>query len=208
VTVLLQSGIGFAKTRRIRPSPLCWCRTIDGMSHSPANGPSDRSEPLNRVRRRWWTGNDNGEPVVGWEPDTNGEWSEDWPSCPDGKPQRLCHALGFWERNVRELELRVLLGGDDGGVCQIIVDERDDEVYVRVLVCRCDEDDESPTAFREYHDWPARVWLERPLGDRAVIDVDTDEELQIFTPLYLDNVVQPDHGYRAANRRHRAPERP
>lgn len=181
---------------------------MDGMSRSPASGPSDRFEPLNRVRRRWWTGNDNGEPVVGWEPDTNGEWSEDWPACPDGKLQRLCHALGFWERNVRELELRVLLGGDDGGVCQIIVDERDDEVYVRVLVCLGDKDDESPTASREYHDWPARVWLERPLGDRAVIDVDTDEELPLYTPLHLDNVVQPDHGYRPANRRRRAPERP
>ncbi len=31
-------------------------------------------------------------------------------NCPDGHRQRLCHPLGFRERNECELELRVLLG--------------------------------------------------------------------------------------------------
>ncbi len=52
-----------------------------------------------------------------------------------------------------------------------------------------------------YMDCPIRVWLESPLGDRAVIDLDTDEELPLFVPEYLNNVVQPDHGYHPAQRR-------
>ena len=48
------------------------------------------------------------------------------------------------------------------------------------------------------------MWLDRPLGDRAVIDVDSDEELPLYTPRYLDGVAQRDYGYRPANRRGRA----
>ena len=70
------------------------------------------------------------------------------------------------------------------------MDERDDEVYVRVLVCCCDddEDDEGNWRDREYTDCPVRVWLKQPLGERAVIDVDGDEELPLYIPNYLDNV--------------------
>lgn len=50
-------------------------------------------------------------------------------------------------------------------------------------------------------DCPVRVWLERPLGKRAVIDVDSDGELPLYTPAYLNNVPQADHGYRPVNRR-------
>jgi hypothetical protein len=58
------------------------------------------------------------------------------------------------ERNIGELELRVALGGDDCGVCRVILDERDDEIHVRVLVCCCDDDDDEPRRDREYMDWP------------------------------------------------------
>ena len=91
-----------------------------------------------------------------------------------------------------ELELRVALAGDDHGVCRVILDERDDEVYVRILVCCCDEDDDDDAPRnREYTDCPVRVWLKRPLGDRAVIDVDSDDELPLYTPPYLNSVIQP-----------------
>jgi hypothetical protein len=193
---MLQSSIGRATTRYHRLNSRCRSRTIDGMSDLPTSGPSDRSELATGIRRRWWTGSDNGDQVLGWEPDVGGDWRDQWPPCPDGKPLRLRHPLGFRERNVRELELRVLLGGDDGGVCQVIVDEHEHEVHVRVLVHRHDEHEESPSVWHDYCDWPVRVWLERPLGERAVIDADMDEELLLYTPLYLDNVVQPDHGYR------------
>jgi hypothetical protein len=39
-----------------------------------------------------------------------------------------------------------------------------------------------------------------------VIDVDDDVELPLYVPEYLNNVVQPDHGYHPANRRPRRPE--
>jgi hypothetical protein len=124
-------------------------------------------------------------------------------SLPGREPAGVRNALGFWERNACELELRVPLGGDDGRVCDVVVDELEDEVHVRVIVCYDPEHDEAPARSRKYVDWPVRVWLERPLGDRAVIDVDRDEELPLYTPAYLDNVPQSDHGYRPAGRRQR-----
>jgi len=103
-------------------------------------------------------------------------------TCPDGQQQRLCHPLGFRERNVGELELRVLLGPDEDGVCQVIVEERGDEVYVRVLVHCRDEDDVPTHRSRDYLDCPVRVELDEPLGGRAVIDFDREEELPLYTP--------------------------
>lgn len=171
------------------------------MSRSRSPAPSGDPEPPKRPRRRWFGATDeNGEPAFGSQVDVNDEWSETWPPCPDGDRLRLCHPLGFRERSPRELELRVLLGDDDCGVCQIIVDEGDAEVRVRVLVCR--EEPHRPRArTRHETDCPVRVELEDPLGGRAVIDMDTDRELLFYTPLYLNNVVQPDHGYRPVNRR-------
>ncbi len=124
------------------------------------------------------------------------------PPCPDGNPQRLCHPLGFRERNIGELELRVALGED--GVCQVIVDERGDEVYVRVVTCCRNEAPSVVAAPSEYVDAPVRLWLGQPLGDRAVIDLDLDKELPLYTPRYLNSIPQPDHGYRPANRRRRS----
>jgi len=124
--------------------------------------------------------------------------------CPDGHRQRLCHPLGFRERNVGELELRVLLGPGEDGVCQVIVEERDDEVYVRVLVHCRDEDGAPPCRKRAYTDWPVRVWLDEPLGERAVIDFDRDEELALYKPPYENNVRQRDHGYHDVGRRRHA----
>jgi hypothetical protein len=149
----------------------------------------------------------NGWPISEPADEADGGWWDPWPVCPDGNPQELRHALGFRERNIGELELRVELGGHDRGVCQLIVDERDDEVFVRVVVCCYDEDDESALADREYLDWPVRVWLERPLGQRAVIDTDTDEKLPLFIPPdYLNDAPQPGTGYRPANPRRRGSE--
>ncbi len=50
-------------------------------------------------------------------------------------------------------------------------------------------------------DCPVRVWLDEPLGERAVIDFDRDEELEFCVPPYLDNVPQDDHGYHCVGRR-------
>lgn len=181
---------------------------MDRMSEAPEARPSNGSEPAESLPRRWVGFEEDGKNVVVRDAEANIEWRESWPSCPDGQLQRVRHALGFRERNVGELELRVLLGGDDDGVCQTIVEERGEEVYVRVLVHRQDEADASRRRDREYIDCPVRMWLDRPLGERAVIDLDTDEELPLYTPLYLNNVPQHDHGYRPANRRRRDAEGP
>ena len=109
------------------------------------------------------------------------------PKCPDGNPQRLRHPVAYRERNPCELELRVPLSPDEGGVCQLVVDEREDEIYVRVLVCVIRESD-SVIDPRDYVDCPVRVWLERPLGERVVIDVDTEQELPLRIPPYIRTI--------------------
>jgi hypothetical protein len=181
---------------------------MDRVTRTHNHQPSDGAErPLSRWER--WSIGWDGEPIIESDAEAHARWCEQWaPECPDGKAQRLRRALGFRERNVAELELRVALGGDDDGVCQVVVDERDEEVCVRVLVCYVDRDqgddhDEAPTRLRDYVDCPVRVWLERPLGERAVIDVDSDVELPLYTPKYLNDVPQPDHGYKPAHRRGR-----
>jgi hypothetical protein len=143
------------------------------------------------------------ERIVEWDEEAHAEWVEKWaPRCPEGYPQRLREAVGFRERSICELELRVPLTNHEHGACQVVVDEQEDEVHVRVLVCYDDgREDDKPLGSREFVVCPVRVWLEQPLGDRAVIDVDSDEELDLYTPAYLDNVAQPDAGYRPANRR-------
>jgi hypothetical protein len=63
----------------------------------------------------------------------------------------------------------------------VIVEERD-EVYVRVLAHCRDEDVAAAGRRRDCSDWPVRVWLDGPLGERAVIDFDRDEELRLYKP--------------------------
>src|SRR5580704_15396965 len=176
---------------------------VSGISDDQTGVPSTERK-LGRWER--WTIDWDGQPIVEFDSEAHEKWLEKWaPEC----RRRVRRALGFRERNIGELELRVPLGGDDQGVCRVILDERDDEIYVRVLVCWCDDDDDDgPWRDREYTDCPVRVWLKRPLGERAVIDVDSDDELPLYIPQYLDNVRQPDHGYHPANRRRRSTAMP
>ena len=110
-------------------------------------------------------------------------------------------ASGFRERRVRELELRVALGSGEGGVCQVVVDELEDEIHVLVLI-HCEGNGDGRFPSHHHTDCPVCVWLDTPLGERAVIDVDSNEKLPLYTPMYLNNEPQADHGYRPANRHH------
>jgi hypothetical protein len=74
-----------------------------------------------------------------------------------------------------------VLAEGEHGACAVIVDAQADEVFVRVLVCYDESEDDRPLASREAVVWPVRVWLDKPLGARAVIDEDSDEELDLFT---------------------------
>jgi hypothetical protein len=77
----------------------------------------------------------------------------------------------------------------------VIVEERDEEVDVRVLVHRQDEDDPPAHRSRDYTECPVRVWLDEPLGERAVIAFARDEGLPLYRPRYLNHVRRPDHGH-------------
>ena len=68
-----------------------------------------------------WTADEYGELSPAWDADAHAEWREKWaPAWPDENPQRLLRALGFRERNVGDLELRVALGGNGKSVAVTI----------------------------------------------------------------------------------------
>jgi hypothetical protein len=139
-----------------------------------------------RALGRWerWGVDWAGRPVIEWDHEAHSAWCAKWaPRCPDGNPQRLRRAIAFRERNIRELELRVplALDADEHGACQVILEESDDMVLVRVLVCVDEQADDCPPP-REYVNCPVRTWLDRPLENRTVVDVDSNEALPLYSP--------------------------
>lgn len=90
-----------------------------------------------------------GQPIIEWDVEAHAAWCAKWaPPCPNGNPQRLRAAVAFRERNVRELELRVPLARGENGACQVILEESDDTVLVRVLVCVDEASGRLPAASR------------------------------------------------------------
>lgn len=125
--------------------------------------------------------------TVGYE---DPEWLEKWtPTCPDGNPQRLCEILGFRLKGPDYLQLRVVLTPRDRGVCQIIMEAHPDRLYVRALAClHEDEPERDASGWRsDETDCPCRVWLDEPLGEKVVIDVDSGEPLPLFIPRRSDD---------------------
>jgi hypothetical protein len=107
-------------------------------------------------------------------------WLEKWaPNCPIGNPQRVRTCVGYREREPGRLQLRVPLSRTEG-VCEVIVEEHEEKVLVRVLVCYEEDDDGELRA--EYVDCPVHVYLDQPLSGRSVIDEETKEELPPFVP--------------------------
>jgi hypothetical protein len=108
---------------------------------------------------------------------------ERWTSpCPDGRPQRAAVCLGYRERDPGRLQLRVALSGHEG-VCDVIVEEDDDRVRVRLLVC-CEEEITEENDDHEFSNCPVHVYLEKQLGARTVIDVQTGEPVTLFVPTW------------------------
>lgn len=135
-----------------------------------------------RALGRWerWGVDWRGQPIIEFDSEAHSAWCAKWVRrCPDGNPQRLRRAVAFCERDVCQLELRVPLALDEHGACQVIVEESDDMVQVRVLVCFDDQEDDFPRP-REFVNCPVRVWLDRPLEHRTVVDVDSNEALPLF----------------------------
>jgi hypothetical protein len=98
--------------------------------------------------------------------------------CPMGLAQRPCKCIGYREREQGRLQLRIVMSSDEG-ICDAIAEETDECVYVRVILCY---DEATPGPTGEYADCPTHVYLEQPLGDRAVIDAFTGREVPTFTP--------------------------
>jgi hypothetical protein len=80
--------------------------------------------------------------------------------------------LAYREREPRRLQLRIEITGEEH-VDDIAVVEDKDTVVVYTTVCTAVDGEEG-----EIGDVPHHVWLERPLGDRVVIDGTTGERLQ------------------------------
>lgn len=112
-----------------------------------------------------------------WTDKERAAWLDQWaPACPIGNPQRACTCVGYRERDPGRLQLRVIVHPRTEGACKAIVEENDDEIRVRVLVCYQEVDED------EYMNCPIHVYLEKPLNARAVIDVDSGEVLPLFVP--------------------------
>jgi hypothetical protein len=114
---------------------------------------------------------------------THEEWADIWcPRCPDGNHRRLLQILGFRLKGPDFLQLRVALRRGDNGVCQAIAEEYPDTIVVRALACLDEDDDRTYQRPYKEVDWPCNVLLDAPLGDRAVIDQDSGEELLLLIP--------------------------
>ena len=116
-----------------------------------------------------------------WADDEHAAWLDKWaPKCPIGNPQRACACLAYREREPGRLQLRVAVLPGTEGVCDVIVHEDEDTVYVWVILCyeETDQDDEE----RECWDCPVHAYLDQPLNGRTVIDVQTDQALPLFLP--------------------------
>lgn len=133
----------------------------------------------------WDTEDWNDEFDDDWHPEwcdsEHAAWMDKWaPKCPIRNPQRVGHLLGYREREPGRLQLRVSMRPGTDGVCEAIVEETEDAVHVRVMLCFEDRDESWED--REYWDCPVHVYLEKPLGDRPVINVDGEEALPLFVP--------------------------
>ncbi len=126
------------------------------------------------------------EPDEAWDgecyDDEHAEWMQAWaPRCPIGNPQRVGRLLGYREREPGRLQLRVAVRPATDGVCDVIVEETEETVVVRVLFCFPDRD-ESWDDRDDCMDCPVHAYLDQPLGDREVIDVDTQKPLPLYAP--------------------------
>jgi hypothetical protein len=137
-----------------------------------------------RPRYATWTrGPEAGASVRPEGPDDS--WLRKWaPRCPDGNAQRLCEIVAFRLKGADYLQLRVVLTPADRGVCQAIIDEHADRIYVRAIACQSrDVADRGGSARRDEEvGCPCNVWLNAPLGERVVVDVDTKRELPLYIP--------------------------
>jgi hypothetical protein len=136
----------------------------------------------NRGQGDWPFDEDENESILGYG---DPAWQEKWaPACPGGNRRRLVEILGFRPKAADLLQLRVVLRAGDHGVCRAIIDEHPDRIYVRALACLHENPctcDAGRSLSREV-DCPCNVWLDAPLDERFVIDIDSGQSLPVFIP--------------------------
>lgn len=109
------------------------------------------------------------------------------PSCPIGLPQLARPCLGYYEREPLRLQLRVAML-DNEGVCDVVLDEQDSCVVVRVVICWRDD---LPHRHQEagFAEDRTHADLREPLNGRPLIDFETDEPIPFYVPTWR-------HGHR------------
>jgi hypothetical protein len=132
--------------------------------------------------------------------DEQADWLDRWsPPCPMRNPQRVCRCLAYREREPGRLQLRVPVWVGTEGICAALVEEDEDNVYVRVIMCyeefdsEDDECEELGTKADECWDCPVHVYLEKPLNGRTVIEVKTHRVLPLFVPDWKEGSSGPEN---------------
>ena len=115
-----------------------------------------------------------------WDEEDYAAWTRS--TCPAGRPQRAERCLGHRELVPHGLQLRVLLSGDEG-VCDVSVEEDEDAVRVRVHVCYSVPRSKDGVD-RAHRNCPVHLYLNEPLGDRTVIDLETGRAVPLFVPYW------------------------
>ena len=96
-----------------------------------------------------------------WDEEAHAAWCEIWaPRCPIGNPQRPAMLVGYREREPGRLQLRAVMRGSTEGVCDAIVEEDENGVRVRVLLCW--ESGDAHWQDRDYVNCPVHVYLDTP----------------------------------------------
>jgi hypothetical protein len=116
-------------------------------------------------------------------------WYTKWaPRCPNGNPQRMCEIVGFRLKGADYLQLRVILCDEDHGVCQLVVEEHEDVVFVHALACFEPAPEPPPRKGRKKQqqrhetNCPCNHWLDFPLGARVIVNYETDRPLPLCIP--------------------------
>ena len=77
-----------------------------------------------------------------WDEETHAAWCEIWaPRCPMRNPQRSAMLVGYREREPGRLQLRAVIRVGTEGECDVIVQEDEETVRVRVVLCWEDSED-------------------------------------------------------------------
>jgi hypothetical protein len=111
------------------------------------------------------------------------------PYCPAHHPVEPKELLGYTILSPRLLRVEVSMRGFED-VCDVVVDEGPDLIRVRATACANFHN--HPVFRRSALGDPSVITLNEALGDRVVIDYETEEPVPVYVPPYL-------HGRRTAD---------